>query len=263
MQTPIEKGDAMAVVIDRKRWCEGRVREVYRWTDRLYSLRVDAAVQPFTAGQFTKLGLVIGDELVSRPYSYVNAPQETPLEFYFVTVPEGPLTNRMTALSPGDSIEVMSRAAGFLTLDEVPDAAHLWMLSTGTAIGPFLSILKTAPPWQRFRRIVLVHAVRLAAELSFSGTIDALRRDHPGRFDFVPVVSREDTDFAFRARVPAIIEDGRLEQRVGLPIDSATSQVMICGNPDMVKATSATLFARGLTRNRRREPGHVSVENYW
>lgn len=253
----------MAVAIDRKRWSAGCVREVYRWTDKLYSLRVDAAVQPFTAGQFTKLGLVIGDELVSRPYSYVNAPHETPLEFYFVTVPDGPLTHRMVGLSPGDAVEVMSKASGFLTLDEVPDAAHLWMLSTGTAIGPFLSILKTAQPWQRFERVVLVHAVRLAAELSFADSIAALRRKHAGRFDYVPVVSREDTSFALRARIPAIIEDRRLEQRVGLEIEAASSQVMICGNPDMVKATSATLYARGLARNRRREPGHVSVENYW
>jgi ferredoxin--NADP+ reductase len=220
-------------------------------------------VQPFTAGQFTKLGLVIGDELVSRPYSYVNAPHETPLEFYFVTVPEGPLTNRMVGLMPGDAVEVMSRASGFLTLDEVPEAPHLWMLATGTAIGPFLSILKTAQPWQRFERIVLVHAVRLAAELSFSDTLQSLQRRHPGRFHFVPVVSREDTTFAYRARIPALIEDGRLEQHTGLPIDAATSQVLVCGNPDMVKATSATLFSRGLARNRRREPGQVTVENYW
>lgn len=253
----------MAVEIDRKRWSEGRVREVYRWTDKLYSLRVDAEVQPFTAGQFTKLGMVIGDELVSRPYSYVNAPDETPLEFYFITVPDGPLTNRMVALMPGDPVEVMSRPSGFLTLDEVPDAAHLWMLSTGTAIGPFLSILKSGRPWQRFEHVVLVHAVRLAAELSFSETIQTLSRTYPERFTYVPVVSRETTDFALQARVPALIEDGRLEDRVGLPIDVVRSQVMICGNPDMVKATSATLLTRGLTRNRRREPGYVTVENYW
>ena len=253
----------MGMEIDRKRWCEGRVQEVYRWTDKLYSIRITAEVNPFTAGQFTKLGLVIDDELVSRPYSYVNAPQETPLEFYFVTVPDGPLTNRMVQLAAGDPIEVMRNAAGFLTLDEVPDAPHLWMLSTGTAIGPFLSILKSEQAWQRFERVVLVHAVRSAAELSFATTIQALRDTHPGQFEFVPVVSREDTAFALRARIPALLEDGRLEQRVRLKISAADSQVMICGNPDMVKATSATLQARGLERNRRRTPGQVSVENYW
>ncbi len=249
--------------IDRKRWCQGQVRELHAWTDKLFSVRVDAAVQPFKAGQFTKIGLFIDGQLVSRPYSYVNAPTQTPLEFYFVTVPDGPLTSRLVRLVPGDPIEVMSKASGFLTLDEVPQASQLLLLSTGTAIGPFLSILKTDQPWQRFERVVLVHAVRLAEELSFAETISSLRADHPAQFDFVPVVSREDTDFAFRARIPALIADGRLEARLGLSIDAHTTQVMICGNPEMVKATTATLEARGLKRNRRREPGQISVENYW
>lgn len=253
----------MGADINRQRWCEGRVQEVYRWTEKLYSIRVMADVKPFTAGQFTKLGLIIDGELVSRPYSYVNAPHETPLEFYFVTVPDGPLTNRMAQLAAGSSIEVMCSASGFLTLDEVPEAAHLWMLSTGTAIGPFLSILKTAQPWQRFERVVLVHAVRYADELSFPETLRELHEAHPDQFEFIPVVSREDTGFALRARIPALIEDGRLEQRAKLAISVADSQFMICGNPDMVEATTDVLQARGLERNRRRSPGQITGENYW
>ncbi len=253
----------MSTDIDPRRWSEGHVVELHRWTDKLHSIRITAAVEPFIAGQFTKLGLVIDGELVSRPYSYVNAPREAPLEFYFITVPGGPLTNRMVQLSAGDGIYVMRKASGFLTLDEVPDAPHLWLLSTGTAIGPFLSILKTGLPWQRFERVVLVHAVRYAAELSFGDTIQALQAEHPEQFQFVPFVSREPTDFAIQARVPAAIEDGRLEQRTGLQISTDHSQIMICGNPGMVKSTSDTLQARGLQRNRRRTPGQITVENYW
>jgi len=253
----------MTVKIDPKRWCEGRVHALRQWTDKLYSIQVDADVDVFTAGQFTKLGLVIGDEFISRPYSYVNAPGETPREFYFVTVPDGPLTNAMVRMKAGDPIHVMRRASGFLTLNEVPDAAHLWMLSTGTAIGPFLAILKTREPWQRFQRIILVHAVRCAEELSFADSIATLRDSYPEQFDFIPFVSREDTNFAIKARIPAAISDGRLEERAALEITADTSQVMICGNPDMVKSTQATLQERGLARNRRREPGHITVENYW
>jgi ferredoxin--NADP+ reductase len=253
----------MTVEIDRKRWCEGRVQELYQWTEALYSIRVTADTSPFTAGQFTKLGLVVGDSLVSRPYSYVNAPHEKLLEFYFITVPDGPLTTAMVRLTAGDHIEVMRRPAGFLTLDEVPDTSHLWMLSTGTAIGPFLSILKTEQPWQRFERIVLVHAVRFAAELSFQDTIRTLSEAHPDAFQFIPIVSREATDFALRGRIPALIADGQLEARAGLRIAAADSHVMICGNPDMVKSTNTILQERGLARNRRSAPGQISVENYW
>ena len=253
----------MTKEIDTKRWCEGRVHALRQWTDTLYSIQLEADVDPFIAGQFTKLGLEIGGELVSRPYSYVNAPDDALLEFYFVTVPEGPLTHKMVELKSGDAIRVMRKPSEFLTLNEVPDSRHLWLLSTGTAIGPFLSILKTAEPWQRFERIVLVHAVRRASELSFPETIESLRSRYPAQFQFIPFVSRENTGFAICARIPASIADGRLEAAAGMTFSPDTSQVMICGNPDMVKSTQSMLEERGLARNRRRTPGHLSVENYW
>ena len=253
----------MTKEVDTKRWCEGRVHALRQWTDTLFSIQLEADINPLIAGQFTKLGLEIGGELIGRPYSYVNAPDEALLEFYVVTVPDGPLTHKLVELKSGDPIWVMRKPSGFLTLNEVPDSRHLWLLSTGTAIGPFLSILKTEEPWQRFERIVLVHAVRLASELSFPETIESLRSRYSAQFQFIPFASRENTDFAIRARIPATIADGRLEAAAGMEFSPETSQIMICGNPDMVKSTQSMLEERGLSRNRRRTPGHLSVENYW
>ncbi|KAA5754892.1 ferredoxin--NADP(+) reductase, partial [Klebsiella pneumoniae] len=112
------------------------------WTDALFSLTVHAPINPFTAGQFTKLGLEIDGERVQRAYSYVNAPDNPNLECYLVTVPQGKLSPRLAALKPGDEVQVVSDASGFFVLDEVPDCETLWMLATGTAIGPYLSILQ-------------------------------------------------------------------------------------------------------------------------
>jgi ferredoxin--NADP+ reductase len=105
--------------------------------------------------------------------------------------------------------------------------------------------------------------VRYAAELSFPDTIQALSAAHPNQFTFLPVVSREDCELALRGRIPDLVADGRLEGRAHLQIAAADSQIMICGNPDMVKTTSTALQQRGLERNRRRSPGHITVENYW
>ena len=44
-------------------WVTGKVTKVQNWTDALFSLTVHAPVLPFTAGQFTKLGLELLDEL--------------------------------------------------------------------------------------------------------------------------------------------------------------------------------------------------------
>lgn len=128
-------------------WVTGKVVKVQNWTDALFSLIVHAPVEPFTAGQFAKLGLDVDGERVQRAYSYVNAPSNPDLEFYLVTVPEGKLSPRLAALKPGDEVQVVSEAAGFFVLEEVPDCDTLWMLATGTAIGPYLSILEEGKDW--------------------------------------------------------------------------------------------------------------------
>ncbi|MCC6302445.1 MAG: ferredoxin--NADP reductase [Gammaproteobacteria bacterium] len=244
-------------------WIQGRVVGKHHWTDELYSLRIEAAVEPFRAGQFTRLALDIDGERVGRPYSYVNAPDEHPLEFYFITIPHGPLTDRLRQLRIGDPIWVGARAGGFFTLAAVPDARHLWLFASGTALGVFLSQLKTDEPWRRFDKIILAHGVRTAGELTYRNEIARFSETHGERFVYVPFVSREETDFALSGRIPDAILDGRLERRAGVALTATTCQVMICGNPDMVRDTAAVLEGRGLKKNRRTEPGQITTENYW
>lgn len=246
------------------RWVQGTVVANRHWTEVLYSLQVDADIQGFKAGQFGRLALDIDGQRVARPYSFVNAPDERPLEFYSIVVPGGPLSPRLNRLQPGDSVWVAPKGAGFFTLSEVPrEARYLWMLSTGTALGPFLSILKTAEPWERFERIVLVHAVRTVPELTYRDTIQGFLDRHPDQITYIPFVSREDTDFAIKGRIPAAIEDGRLEARGGMPLTPEEAHVMLCGNPGMVKDTSAVLERRGFKKNKRRDPGQITTEQYW
>jgi len=245
------------------KWIEGKVVRLRQWTDELYSVQVEADIAPFTAGQFNRLALEIDGEMVARPYSFVNGPHDPLHEFYFITVPGGPLTAELVKLQTGDSLYLAPKGAGFFILSEVPEADTLWMLSTGTAIGPFLSILSTDEVWQRFSNIVLVHAVRTAKELVYQDVIRDLLETHSDQLRFIPFVSREETDFAIKGRVPTAIEDGRLEERAGLKLIPENSQVMICGNPAMVRATQGVLEARGLKKNRRRDPGHITTEQYW
>ena len=48
-----------------------------------------------------------------------------------------------------------------------------------------------------------------------------------------------------------------------VPLTPARAQAMLCGNPDMVAETVALLETRGMKKNRRRAPGHLTVETYW
>ena len=245
------------------KWVEGKVVAQKHWAGLLYSLKVEAEVAPFQAGQFTKLALPVDGNMVGRPYSFVNAPSARPHDFYYVVLPDHPLTPRLARLEAGDTVFLAPSASGFLTLAEVPEGEHLWLLATGTALGPFLSILGTDAPWQRFSRVVLVHAVRRVEELSYQDEIQLLRACHAGKFVFVPFVSGEDCDFALGGRIPQAIEDGRLEAKAGVRLQAQSSRLMVCGNPAMVADTVQALQQRGMKKHRRRDPGQISVENYW
>jgi ferredoxin/flavodoxin---NADP+ reductase len=248
-------------------WIEGRVSGKRRWTPGLVSLAVDAPDLAFVAGQFARLALPAPpgskEAMIGRPYSFVNPPHAPHHEFYFNVVPEGPLSPRLATLEPGDPLWLGPRANGFFTIAETPAADALWCLATGTGIGPFLSILRTDEPWQKFPRIVLAHAVRTAADLAYPDVMRELGQRHGGAFAYAPVVSREAAPNALRGRIPALIADGSLETRVGVALTAQNAHAMLCGNPAMVDDVQAVLATRGMRRHRRKEPGQVTLETYW
>jgi ferredoxin/flavodoxin---NADP+ reductase len=239
------------------RWLESRVIENRRWTDALFSLRVEGPQLRFEAGQFVRIAL---DERIARPFSFVNPPDDPVLEFYGIVVPEGPLSPRLMELRAGERLLVAPNPAGFLVLSEVPDAETLWLVSTGTGIAPFLSILRTGTPWRRFRNVVLVHAVRHARELVYQDMIRKIVKENSLRY--LTFVSRESAPGSLTGRIPAAMRDGRLETAAELALDPH-SHVMLCGNPDMLKDASGALAERGLRKHRRRTPGHITVESFW
>ncbi|KFK91958.1 MULTISPECIES: ferredoxin--NADP(+) reductase [unclassified Serratia (in: enterobacteria)] len=245
-------------------WVNGKVTQITHWTETLFSLTLDAPIDSFTAGQFAKLALEIDGERVQRAYSYVNAPNDPNLELYLVTVPEGKLSPKLNQLQPGAEVMITKEAAGFFVLEEVPDCDTLWMLATGTAIGPYLSILQQGQDLERFNHLVLVHAARFARDLSYLPLMQQLQQRYQGKLRIQTVVSREEAAGSLTGRVPALIEDGQLEAAVGLTLNAETSHVMLCGNPQMVRDTQQTLKeCHQMRKHLRRKPGHITSEHYW
>ena len=244
-------------------WIEGKIVANTHWTENLFTLQVEADINNFTAGQFTSLALDIDGERIARPYSFLSSPGQQPLEFFFYTATGGVLSNRLVELENGSPVWVKKQANGFFVLDEVPECKELWMLGTGTGVAPFLSILGTEEPWQRFEKIVLVYAVRKASDLRYQDRMAQLKANYPDRFFYQPFVSREQVTGALDGRIPAALGDGRLEEAVGLQLNPECSHFMLCGNPDMVKDVTELLKEKGFRKNRRRTPGHITTENYW
>ena len=243
-------------------WLNGKVVENRRLNDYLTSLIIDVDLGAYEAGQFVRIGLPDGDDVLARPYSLVNTPQEPRLEVYFNIVEEGPLSPRLFDLQAGDDILVSDNPSGFLTVSEVPACAHLWMIATGTGIGPFLAILKSDAVWDKFDKVVLCYSVSYAAELAYQDLVESLQRDHGDRFRYVPIVTREAHQGTLGKRVPLVMRDGSLERFAGLAISAADSHVMMCGSSNMITDVSAELGERGMKKHRRRDPGHFTTEKY-
>ena len=243
-------------------WLTGKVIDNRRLNDYLTALIIDADIGNYEAGQFVRIGLPDGDEVLARPYSLVNTPQEKHLEVYFNLVEQGPLSPRLFELQSGDDILVSDNPSGFLTVSEVPESRHLWMIATGTGIGPFLAILKSEAAWQQFENIVLCYSVSYAEELAYRDIISGIRDKHGDQFRFVPVVTRELHEDALGSRVPALMQDGSLEQHAGITINAEDSHVMMCGSSAMITDVSAELMSRDMKRHRRRDPGHFTTEKY-
>ena len=242
-------------------WLTGKITQNRQWTERLYSLRFTAPLGEFKAGQFVRIALEIDGEIVARPYSLVNSPAEPELEIFFNIVPQGPLTPRLAVLQQGDVIRVADRTSGFLTIDQVPAARHLWMLATGTGVGPFVSILKTTEAWQRFEKIVLVYSVRTAHDLAYQDVIAGINEAYQ-QFSFVPVITRESVPRTLNARIPDALQSGQLEELAGIGMNPEDSHVMMCGNSAMIADVNKLLEQRSMRKHLRREPGHITTEKY-
>ncbi|CEN32121.1 Ferredoxin-NADP reductase [Candidatus Westeberhardia cardiocondylae] len=246
-----------------KDWVVGKVVNLKHWNEYLFTLIINASIKHFIAGQFTKLGMIIDGKRVFRAYSYVNSPDDSNLEFYLINVKNGKLSSCLHSLKIGEEIMVRERASGFFVLDSIPDCKNLWMLATGTAIGPYLSILRHSIGLNRFQNIVLVHAVRFFKDLSYLSNMFFLQKKL-NNLKIQTIVSREKCSGSLMGRIPNLILEGTLESKVNISLNSQDSHVMLCGNPYMIQSTRVLLEnTRGMKRNLKNSPGNITTEQYW
>lgn len=252
------------------KWTMERVLDVRYWTPTMLSFRTtrDDAFR-FTPGHYARLGLAADDGSIAwRPFSMVSAATDHHLEFLAVLVPGGAFSSALARLRVGDSIQVERASFGFLTVDQLAAGRDLWLLASGTGLGPFVSILRDPSVWRAFERLIVVHSVRRSSELAYRTELAALADEHllvagAARLLYLPVVTREQGATALASRIPRLIADGRLEEAAGRRLSVLASRLMICGNPELALALRQILGARGFATSRRGIPGQMAFEKYW
>jgi ferredoxin--NADP+ reductase len=198
------------------------------------------------------IGLRVDGRPLMRAYSIASANYEDFMEFFSIKVPNGPLTSRLQHLQPGDELLVSRKPTGTLLLHDLLPAKNLYLLSTGTGLAPFLSLVKDPEMYERFEKIVLVHGVRHINELAYADFFERELPEHELLGEYVrekliyyPTVTRE--PFRNQGRLTDLIESGRLFEDIGLPrINRESDRAMLCGSPNMLEDTSRLLDAHGL-----------------
>ena len=245
---------------------------IHRWNDGLMSFRIQRdPAYAFTPGQFARIGIrKESGEIIWRAYSIVSAPHEKFLEFFMVVLPTGEFSSRVGKFQIGDKVLLEPVPQGFLTVDRFKQPGReqdLWLVSTGTGLAPYISMLRDATVCWRYENIVLVLSVRHGNDLGYIEELNRLAEtytaEHLARFHFVITVTREHVPDTLHGRITTLLESGELERAAGVKLDLDRSRFMLCGNPEMVEGMRTLLKARGYRMNRRLEPGHIIVENYW
>ncbi|HEX5125718.1 MAG TPA: ferredoxin--NADP reductase [Rhodocyclaceae bacterium] len=247
------------------RWTTETITSIHRWTDALWSLRIiRPAAFRFQPGHYVRLGLPVdAQESVWRPYSLVSAPNDNALEILLVLIPGGAFTSQLMGMQAGDAVLLDRSCFGFFLADQLTPGRTLWMLATGTGLGPYMSMLRDGAILNAHERVIVVHSVRVADELAYADELSALQRAHGERIQYIPVVTREPIPGTMNTRIPQLIQDNRLQSEAEATFDPTTVRVMVCGNPDFTAEMRRLLVDRKFLPCRRNAPGSMLFEKYW
>jgi ferredoxin--NADP+ reductase len=244
-----------------------KVLSVHHWTDTLFSFRATRNSSfRFLNGQFAMIGLEVDGRPLLRAYSMASANHEDELEFFSIKVADGPLTSRLQKIREGDTILVGRKATGTLIADNLIPGKRLLLLSTGTGLAPFASLIKDPEVYDKFESIVLVHGCRQVSELAYGEELVAKLRDDElfgpllaEKLVYYPTVTRE--PFRNRGRITDLITSEQLFNDIGQePLDIAHDRIMMCGSPGMLEELRQMFEARGFAEGSGNEPGHFVIE---
>ena len=233
------------------------VTDVHHWNESLFSFKTtrDQSLR-FENGHFVMLGMEVEGRPLMRAYSIASPNYEDKLEFLSIKVPEGSLTSKLQDIKVGDELLVSSKPTGTLVVDHLLEGRNLYLISTGTGLAPFISIIQDPTVYERFDNVILTHGVRYVSELAYQDFIlkdlpdnEFLGDDVKEKLIYYPTVTRE--DFHTRGRLTDLMNTEKLFMDIYQSIPNPDhDRFMICGSPSMLKETCCILDQMGFEESR-------------
>jgi len=259
--------------------------EVSPWLMILQVVPDGGNLPDYVPGQFVSLGLFGSasrcalaepeippadpEKLIKRAYGIASSPVNREfMEFYVALVPGGALTPRLFNLKIGDRIWLSQKTAGKFTFDDskVPKGANLVLITTGSGLGPFVSMLSTHLKFPPQRRVALIHGVRHSWDLGYRSILMAMENLRTN-LTYIPVVSRPNEEPVAWKGATGHVQDmwksGAIEKAWGLRPRPENTQVFICGSPRMSESMLELLGQQGFKEETKNEQGQIHVEKYW
>ncbi|MDZ4785217.1 MAG: ferredoxin--NADP reductase [bacterium] len=239
----------------------------------IFCVKPDEGLAGFIPGQYATLGLFgtaprpehfpvektspTPDKIVKRPYSIASsAHNKEYIEFYIAILPEGELTSRLELVKENDRVFMAPKMKGTFTLEHVPEKTNLIMISTGTGIAPYLSMLRTPGILDNYNRISLIQGVRYQTDLAYKDELKTISNKYGLTYE--TIVSRPESNWNGQK---GYVQD--LIKKEVVKADPSQDHVLLCGNPAMIKDVSDLLETLGFKEHSKKSPGNIHIEKYW
>ncbi|MDH0746406.1 iron-sulfur-binding ferredoxin reductase [Pseudomonas sp. GD03842] len=179
----------------------------------------------YRAGQHLVLWTSTG---VARPYSLASLPGEDPfLEFHIDCSRPGAFADAARGLKPGDTLRLGELRGGALHYDPDWQERPLWLLGSGTGLGPLWGILREA---LRQRHQGPIRVMHVASEPYLAARLHSLMAEH----------SALQVELIEPESLPNVLSSLRVPSRQTI--------ALVCGAPAKVEAFTKRLFIAGLPR---------------
>lgn len=231
-----------------------KVVDVFHYGESMFRFRTtrDTTFR-FKNGEFAMIGMYSQKykREIHRAYSIVSTSYDDYLEFLSIKIEDGPLTSELQHIQPGDEILIKPKTTGSLCADYLTPKENLVMLSTGTGLAPFVSIIRDPYTYERFKNVYLFHTVRKVNELAFSNTILDVCNDVP--LTYIPTVTQEpyEREGRFWKYLPGVL---------GHELDYDIDGVMVCGSMQLNKECRDKFSTAGWQEGNTGEMGDFLLE---